>query len=75
MLAAWKAAGITVSINPMYRTREVTHILRDSGAASCARHHPPPQKLEGRRSLAPQARPDEVHLRANAGRELRRWEA
>jgi|SRR5579875_2525742 len=34
MLAAWKAGGIMVSINPMYRNREVTHIIRDSGASA-----------------------------------------
>lgn len=34
MIAAWKAGGIMVSINPMYRHREVTHILNDSGATA-----------------------------------------
>lgn len=34
MIAAWKAGGIMVSINPMYRHREVTHILNDSGAST-----------------------------------------
>lgn len=33
MLAAWKAGGIMVSVNPMYRHREVVHILNDSGAS------------------------------------------
>ncbi|MCK8675425.1 long-chain fatty acid--CoA ligase [Rhodococcus sp. HM1] len=31
-LGAWKAGGITVSANPMYRERELEEILRDSGA-------------------------------------------
>lgn len=34
MIAAWKAGGIMVSINPMYRHREVAHILNDSGATA-----------------------------------------
>lgn len=32
MVAAWKAGGIMVSVNPMNREREVTYILEDSGA-------------------------------------------
>ena len=32
MVATWKVGGIAVAINPMYRQREVTHILNDSGA-------------------------------------------
>lgn len=32
MLAAWKAGGIAVSVNPMYKERELGHVLRDSGA-------------------------------------------
>jgi long-chain acyl-CoA synthetase len=32
MLAAWKAGGIMVSVNPMSRERELTHLLNDSGA-------------------------------------------
>jgi long-chain acyl-CoA synthetase len=32
MLAAWKAGGIAVSVNPMYKERELGHLLRDSGA-------------------------------------------
>lgn len=31
-LAAWKAGGVMVSINPMSRARELDHLLRDSGA-------------------------------------------
>lgn len=31
-LGAWKAGGIAVSANPMYRTRELAEILTDSGA-------------------------------------------
>jgi long-chain acyl-CoA synthetase len=32
MLAAWKAGGIMVSVNPMSRERELGHLLNDSGA-------------------------------------------
>jgi len=32
MVAIWKAGAIMVSINPMYREREVTGLLNDSGA-------------------------------------------
>lgn len=32
MLAAWKAGGIAVSVNPMYKERELGHVLRDCGA-------------------------------------------
>lgn len=32
MLAAWKAGGMLVSINPMSRQRELRHLLEDSGA-------------------------------------------
>lgn len=32
MLATWKAGGTMVSINPMSRQRELTHLLQDSGA-------------------------------------------
>ncbi|MBB2891999.1 class I adenylate-forming enzyme family protein [Flexivirga oryzae] len=32
MLAAWKAGGVLVSINPMSRARELSHLLDDSGA-------------------------------------------
>lgn len=31
-LGTWKAGGTAVSANPMYRTRELTEILQDSGA-------------------------------------------
>lgn len=31
-LGTWKAGGIAVSANPMYRSRELTEILNDSGA-------------------------------------------
>ncbi len=33
MVAAWKAGGVMVSINPMSRQRELSYLLRDSGAA------------------------------------------
>ena len=32
MLAAWKAGGIAVAANPMYKNRELGHLVRDSGA-------------------------------------------
>ena len=32
LVATWKAGGITVSINPMSRTRELSYLLKDSGA-------------------------------------------
>jgi len=32
VLAAWKAGGMLVPINPMSRTRELSYLLRDSGA-------------------------------------------
>ena len=31
LLAAWKAGGMMVSINPMCRARELTYLLKDSG--------------------------------------------
>ena len=34
LLAAWKAGGIAVSVNPMYRHREARHVLVDSGATA-----------------------------------------
>ncbi|MFB9315811.1 AMP-binding protein [Nocardioides plantarum] len=32
MLATWKAGGVAVSVNPMYKERELAHVLADSGA-------------------------------------------
>ncbi len=32
MVAAWKAGGVMVSINPMSRQRELSYLLKDSGA-------------------------------------------
>ncbi|MCW2501295.1 MAG: fadD [Frankiales bacterium] len=32
MIGTWKAGGVMVSINPMSRTRELSYLLRDSGA-------------------------------------------
>jgi long-chain acyl-CoA synthetase len=32
MVAAWKAGGVMVSINPMSRARELSYLLKDSGA-------------------------------------------
>ncbi|KOU54377.1 acyl-CoA synthetase [Streptomyces sp. WM4235] len=34
VLAAWKAGAIVVPLNPMYKSGEVGHILRDSGAVA-----------------------------------------
>jgi long-chain acyl-CoA synthetase len=34
MVAAWKAGAIMVSVNPMYKAREVKEILDDSGATA-----------------------------------------
>lgn len=34
VLAAWKAGGVVVPLNPMYKAGEIGHILRDSGAAA-----------------------------------------
>lgn len=34
MIAAWKAGGIAVSANPMYKQRELGQLLRDSGASA-----------------------------------------
>src|SRR4051812_46326151 len=34
MVAAWKAGAIMVSVNPMYKAREVREILDDSGATA-----------------------------------------
>jgi long-chain acyl-CoA synthetase len=33
MVATWKAGGVAVSINPMSRTRELSYLLKDSGAS------------------------------------------
>ena len=32
LVATWKAGGVLVSINPMSRSRELTYLLKDSGA-------------------------------------------
>ena len=32
MVATWKAGGVAVSVNPMYRSRELAAVLNDSGA-------------------------------------------
>ncbi|MBT2447119.1 AMP-binding protein [Streptomyces sp. ISL-43] len=34
VLAAWKAGAVVVPLNPMYKSAEAAHILRDSGAAA-----------------------------------------
>ncbi|MCC3772510.1 class I adenylate-forming enzyme family protein, partial [Streptomyces sp. UNOC14_S4] len=34
VLAVWKAGGVVVPMNPMYKAGEVRHILADSGAAA-----------------------------------------
>ncbi|WP_030609588.1 class I adenylate-forming enzyme family protein [Streptomyces fulvoviolaceus] len=34
LLGVWKTGGIAVSVNPMYKQREVNELLRDSGASA-----------------------------------------
>ncbi|MER7180740.1 AMP-binding protein [Streptomyces hyaluromycini] len=34
LLAAWKAGGVAVLVNPMNKARELSHLLRDSGATA-----------------------------------------
>ncbi|MEU6059160.1 AMP-binding protein, partial [Streptomyces sp. NPDC047097] len=34
LLGVWKAGGVAVSVNPMYKSAELRHILDDSGAAA-----------------------------------------
>ncbi|THA39308.1 AMP-binding protein [Streptomyces sp. A1547] len=34
VLAAWKAGAVVVPLNPMYKSGEIGHILRDSGASA-----------------------------------------
>ncbi|WP_405425866.1 AMP-binding protein [Streptomyces erythrochromogenes] len=34
VLGAWKAGAVVVPLNPMYKSGEVGHVLRDSGAAA-----------------------------------------
>ncbi|MFD9303630.1 class I adenylate-forming enzyme family protein [Streptomyces sp. NPDC060048] len=34
VLAAWKAGAVVVPLNPMYKSAEAAHILRDSGATA-----------------------------------------
>ncbi|MCU1683611.1 MAG: fadD [Amycolatopsis sp.] len=34
LLGAWKAGGIVVPVNPMYRGAELTHVLSDAGVAA-----------------------------------------
>ncbi|MDJ0381571.1 AMP-binding protein [Streptomyces sp. G-G2] len=34
VLAAWKAGAVVVPLNPMYKSAEVSHILRDCGATA-----------------------------------------
>lgn len=38
LLAGWKAAGVVVPINPMYRERELATVLNDSGACAMICH-------------------------------------
>ncbi|MBM9506121.1 AMP-binding protein [Actinacidiphila acididurans] len=33
LLGAWKAGGAVLPVNPMYKARELTHVLTDAGAA------------------------------------------
>ncbi|GHH92260.1 class I adenylate-forming enzyme family protein [Streptomyces capillispiralis] len=34
LLGAWKAGAVVVPVNPMYKSGEVTHVLRDAGVAA-----------------------------------------
>lgn len=34
LIAAWRAGGIAVAVNPMNKQRELTHVLTDSGAVA-----------------------------------------
>lgn len=34
LLAAWKAGGVGVSVNPMFKSRELAYLLADSGATA-----------------------------------------
>ncbi|MEC3982791.1 AMP-binding protein [Amycolatopsis sp. H20-H5] len=34
LLGAWKAGGIVVPVNPMYRSAELSHVLTDAGVAA-----------------------------------------
>lgn len=34
MLGAWKLGGVPVAVNPMYKERELAHVLSDSGASA-----------------------------------------
>ncbi|MEV7415706.1 AMP-binding protein [Streptomyces sp. NPDC089919] len=34
LLGAWKAGAVAVPVNPMYKSAEVAHVLRDAGAAA-----------------------------------------
>ena len=38
LIAAWKAGGIAVAVNPMNRARELTYLLEDSGAVVLVCH-------------------------------------
>jgi len=38
LLAAWKAGGMAVAVNPMNRARELTYLLQDSGAVVLVCH-------------------------------------
>src|SRR4029450_4260573 len=52
MVAAWTACGVMVSINPMSRQRELSYLLKDSGATVLV-------SLEALyEQIRPQVRPD-----------------
>ncbi|QMV24089.1 AMP-binding protein [Streptomyces sp. SCUT-3] len=38
LLGAWKAGGVVVPVNPMYRERELAHVLHDAEAAAVLCH-------------------------------------
>jgi long-chain acyl-CoA synthetase len=38
LLGAWKAGGIVVPVNPMYKEREIRHVLHDAGVTAIVCH-------------------------------------
>ncbi|MBY8884575.1 AMP-binding protein [Streptomyces sp. PTM05] len=38
LLGAWKAGGVVVPVNPMYKEREISHVLRDAGVVALVCH-------------------------------------
>ncbi len=38
VIAAWKAGGVVVPVNPMYKEREISHVLHDAGVTALVCH-------------------------------------